>query len=84
MSRSCEVSLLLSQRRKFKDGPGISIKTPDERKVDSILMGKRWELLQSKTIKVKIRGNSIFVDNVKLGSVVNFEFKPCQLIPDNS
>ena len=44
LSRSFEISSLLSQRKKLKDTPGVSIKpdmSPDERKVDLVLMSKR-------------------------------------------
>ena len=44
MSRTCEASSILCQRRKLKTCPGISIKpdmNPSERKVEFLLMSKR-------------------------------------------
>ncbi len=42
-------------------------------------MSKRWEIIQSGTARkhIKIRGNSIYVSNSKLGNVylVDFSFK---------
>ena len=93
MSRSCEVSSILSQRYKLKCCPdcprGVSIKpdmSPDERKVDKLLMGKRWELLEAgiSRDKIKIRGNSIYVCNKKVGSVINLEYKSLQEVPFSS
>ena len=89
LSRFCEASSLLSQRKKLKDTPGVFIK-PDmpvhERKVDSILLTKRWEIIQSGTARehIKLKGNSIFVHNVKIGYVdpVDFTFKDCK-VTDN-
>ncbi len=82
LSRSFEVSSLLSQRKKLKDTPGVSIKpdmSPDERKVDFVLMSKRWDIIQSGTARehIKIRGNSIYVNNLKKGFVdlVDFSYK---------
>ena len=74
LSRSFEVSSLLSQCKKLKDTPGVSIKpdmSPDKRKVDFVLMSKRWDIIQSGTAReyIKIRGNSIYVNNFKKGFV---------------
>lgn len=85
LSRSCEVSSLLSKRRKLKGTPRVSIKpdmSPEERKIDSLLMRKRWELSETMGIakeNIKIRGKSIYVNNSKFGSIVNCEFKPSQV-----
>ncbi len=82
LSRSFEVSSLLSQCKKLKDTPGVSIKpdmSPDKRKVDFVLMSKRWDIIQSGTAReyIKIRGNSIYVNNFKKGFVdlVDFSYK---------
>lgn len=94
MSRSCEVSSILSQRRKLNECPGIAIKpdmNPSERKLESLLMSKRWEYIQSGIARnqIKIRGNNIYVDNTKVGSVVNHvyisvEESPMTVEPDQS
>ncbi len=78
LSRSCEVSSILSQRGKLK-GSGLSIKADlnkEDRKIDQLLMSHRWSLIQSGTSRqlIKIRGNSIFVNNVKKGSVTGGVF----------
>ncbi len=78
LSRSCEVSSILSQRGRLK-GSGLSIKADlnkEDRKIDQLLMSHRWSLIQSGTSRqlIKIRGNSIFVNNVKKGSVTGGVF----------
>ena len=83
MSRTCEVSSILRQRRKLKTCPGISIKpdmTPSERKVEFLLMSERWNLIQSGVdkVQIKIRGKSIYVSDTKVGSVVNLEYRQVQ------
>ncbi len=52
--------------------------SPLERKVDLILMAKRWELIQSGVSKqdIKIKGNRIYVKLQKIGSVSNLKFIP--------
>ena len=80
MSRSCEVSSILANRRKLRDLPSIAIKpdmSPTDRKIEAILLKERYTLIKSGVSKgqIKIRGNAIFVSNAKIGSVVNFEFK---------
>ena len=88
MSHSCEVSSILAQRRKLKDSPGITIK-PDlsltDRRIDSILLKERWNLMQSGISRdqIRIKGNTIFVCNAKHGTVVNFEFKQSKDNPSN-
>ena len=71
MSRSCEVSSILSQRRKLQSCPGIFIKpdmSPTERKIESLLMTERWELIQSGIPKdqIKVKGNVLFVNSKNL------------------
>ena len=51
--------------------------TRDQRKVESILLKKRWELInkdQCEKRHIKIRGNSLFVSGAKHGSVHKFEY----------
>ncbi len=81
MSRSCEVSSILSLRFKLRElSPHCIAIKPDlslnDRNIDSILTKKRWELLQSGTSRhdIEIRGNAIFVR--KVASVVNFMIEP--------
>ena len=86
MSRTCEVSSILRQHQKLKTCPGISIKpdmNPSERKVEFLLMSKRWNLIQSGVNKdqIKIRGNSIYVSNTKVGSVVILDYSQVQESP---
>ena len=78
LSRSCEVSSILSQRGKLK-GSGLSVKADlnkEDRKIDQLLMSRRWSLIQSGTSRqlIKIKGNSILVNNVKKGSVTGGVF----------
>ncbi len=73
LSRTCEVSSLLSQRRKLK-GSGLTVKADlnkKARKVDQLLMKLRWDLIQSGTDRdnIRIRGNSIYVNDLRKGSV---------------
>ena len=76
MSRSCEVSSILANRRKLAESPGVSIKpemTREERSIESTLLRKRWELLNTGVHRgnIKIRGKSLFVNNHIHGSVIN-------------
>ena len=78
LSRTCEVSSILSQRHKLK-GSKFSVKpdlTKEERKDDQLLMKRRWDLMQSGMRKeaIKFRGNSMYVNNLRFGSVVNGAF----------
>ncbi len=78
LSHSCHVLSILSQRSKLR-GTGVSIKpemTPNQLKIESILMKKRWVLIQSGITRnvIKIKGTSLYVNNLIIGSVVNFEF----------
>ena len=78
MSRTCEVSSILPQRNKFK-GSEFSDKadlSKEERNGDQLLMKRRWDLMQSGIRKeaIKIRGNSMYVNNSRFGSVVNGVF----------
>ena len=88
MSRSCEVSSILAQRRKLKNSPGIVIKpdlSPADRKINSILLKERWSLMKAGTSRdqIRIMGNAIFVRNTKYGTVENFVFKQFHDNPRN-
>ncbi len=66
-----------SNRRNLSRHPEISIITKDQRKVESILLKKRWELINNSECErhqVRIKGNSLFVKYKKHGSVRNFEY----------
>ena len=79
MSRSCEVSSVLSQHRKLKSCPGIFIK-PDmshtEQNIESIILKKKRELIQSGVPKdqIKVKGTILFVNSKRFGSVKDLQF----------
>ena len=79
LSRSCDVLSILSKRAKLADMPGISIKpdmSKEQRKVESVLLYERRKLIQSGIVSkcIRLKGDSLFVNNKKHGSVVNFKF----------
>ena len=79
LSRSCEVSSILSNRGKLNSKPGISIKpdmTRGEREIESLLLKECRQLINSGTERssIKIRGNALYIDRKKYGSVVNSTF----------
>lgn len=81
LSRSCDVTSILSSRAKLAGRPGISIKpdmTKEERKIESILLQERRKLIQSGTTSsfIKLRGTSLYVNSKKVGSVRNFKYAP--------
>ena len=84
LSRSCDVTSMLSSRAKLARRPGISIKpdmTKEERKtesIESILLQERKKLIQSGTTSsfIKLRGTSLHVNNKKVGSVRNLKYVP--------
>ncbi len=81
LTRTCEVSSILAGRKNLRASPGFSIK-PDmskaERLIESTLLKKRWELIQSGTERkdIKIKGITIWVKNMKYGSVINSAYEP--------
>ena len=79
--------LLLSKRAKLADMPGISIKpdmSKEQRKVESVLLYERRKLIQSGIVSkcIRLKGDSLFVNNKKHGSVVNFKFNA--IVPEVS
>ena len=81
LNRSSDVLSILSKRAKLSSIPGISIKpdmTKEQRKIESILLRERWILIQSGVHRrcIRLRGDSIFVNNKKHGSVADNEFVP--------
>ena len=88
LSRTCEVSAILAGRRNLRASPGFSIKpdmTKAERLIESTLMKKRWELIQSGTERkdIKIKGTTIWVKDMKYGSVVNSVYKPHAMLDND-
>ena len=83
-ARRCDVELILSQRKKLSSKPGIGVKPDmsiDERKVESILLKERRSLINTgvERSSIKIRRNSLFVDNCKIGSVIDSAFSKIPL-----
>lgn len=81
LSRSCEVTAILANRKKLAESPGVSIKpdmSKEERLTESILLKVRWELINSgmERNKIKIRGKSLFLDNRLHGSVIDSKYMP--------
>ena len=71
---------LLSKKKNSLMAP-ISIKpdlSPEGRKTEAVLLKERWRLIQSGTLRnsIKIRNQSLYIDDSLHGSVVNFEFQP--------
>lgn len=62
----------------FKDLPGIGIKpemSRKERKTESMLVQERWKLISTGTERqnIKIRGNTLYANKTKYGSVVDWK-----------
>lgn len=77
--RSCDVSSILANRRKLCSNPNVSIKpdmTHEERAIKSTLLRERRQLINEgiERSNINIRGNVLFVNKKKYGSVVNAEF----------
>ncbi len=78
--RSTDVSSVLSDTKKLATLAGVSVK-PDksleERKVESLLLKERRSLIDKGVDRadIKIKGNSILVNKVRHGQVVNFNFQ---------
>ena len=80
-TRSCEAATILANRTKIQ-APGIFIKphlTQQERANENILLKEHRSLINSGITKnnIKIRGNSIYVNNKRHGSATASGFKPC-------
>ena len=83
LTRSGDTQSILMQRKKLSSRLGITIK-PDmsleDHKVESLLL-KHLRFLINEGVEisaVKIRGNSIFVNRKKIGTVVDSTFQECQ------
>ena len=80
MTRTCDVATILSNKSSLADRPHIRISSDlplHLRKSRSILMKARYDLIRSGVERKSIRlsTDSIYVDKVKHGSVVDNEFK---------
>ena len=80
LTRTSDVQSILANRAKLANMPGISIKpdmTPEQRKTEKILLYEGKKLIQNGTDKkiIKLRGNCLYVQGQKHGSVTNFVFK---------
>ena len=76
MTRSSEVSSILSNRHKLTSQPGIFIKadlSPKERLIESLLLKERRSLIELGVDRsgIKIRGNALYVKKQKHASVIN-------------
>ena len=74
-----EASSILANRSKLKTLPGISIKpdmSPQEKATESILLKERYSLISEGVSRksIKIVGSSLFVNNVKHGSVIDLKY----------
>ena len=74
-ARSCDAATVLANRYKISktDHPNVFLKpymTVAERKTESILLRERRALIESGIERklIKIRGNSIFINKIKVGS----------------
>lgn len=82
MNRSSEVTSVLANRRQLSHFPDISIKPdlpPEVRKVESILLKQRRDLISSGTEarSIKLRKDTLFVNGRKHGVVINSQFQLC-------
>ena len=87
MNRPNDVSTVLVNRVHLSQTPHISIKpdlSPVERKVESILLKERRNLILSGTPRhhIKIRKDSLFINDREYGRVVDFTFLLCPLVSD--
>lgn len=77
-----DVSKVLANRFRLAGHPGISVKanmSAVERKVESVLLKVRWDLIHSgiERKSIKLRANSLYVNNVQHGSVMDFKYVRC-------
>lgn len=89
LSRSHEVTSILDSRRKLSAYPGISIKpllTKEELSIESILLKERWKLINSGNNRscIKMKGNSLHLNNLTYGSVVDNKFVMRNETPNDS
>ena len=80
--RSIDATTILNGRKKLASRPDIVIKpdmTPDERKIEQLLLREHKLLIQSGTERrvIKLRGSSLYVDDNKYGEVRENRFVVC-------
>ena len=86
MNRACDVSMILSEGAKLAELSPVKIArtdlSPSERKIRALLLKTCWELIRDGTERKSIRipANSLVVDGVKYGQVVNGEFLKCDSV----
>lgn len=83
LNRLVDVTSILNGRHKLSASPNVRIKpdlTPNERKVEQLLLAERRSLITSgkERRSIKLRGSSLYVDNQKYGEVTNNKFEPCE------
>ena len=88
-ARSCDVAAVLSNRHKMSkaDSPSVSIKpfmSIEERRTESTLLKERRTLIEGGIERkcIRIRGNSLYVNRVKVGSANEDVFTRHQQIED--
>ena len=79
LTRSSDVSTILANRGKLTRDSGFSIKpdmTPVERAIESKLLHERRELINTgiERSRIRIRGNTLYLNKKKYGSVVDSVF----------
>ena len=79
LSRACDAASILANRRKLSQHRHISIKpqmSPDERKIESLLLRERRSLILQGTDRkmIKIRNNRIYINKQLHGQVSTNEF----------
>ena len=87
--RSSDVSSILNNRKNLSIMPDITIKpdlSPKERRVESLLLKERRILINSgvNRSKLRLRGNTLFVNNTKYGEVVDSTFQKAQSVPSST
>ena len=87
--RSHEVTSILDNRKKLSKCLGISIKpllTKEQLSIESILLKERWKLINAGNNRscIKIKGNSLLLNNLAYGSVANNKFILKKETPDAS
>uniref|UniRef100_A0A1X7SS14 Zinc finger PHD-type domain-containing protein n=1 Tax=Amphimedon queenslandica TaxID=400682 RepID=A0A1X7SS14_AMPQE len=88
MSRTSDVATILSNKSSLADRPHLRISPdlpPHLRKSRSILLKVRYDLISSgiERKNIRISSDSIFVNHVKRGSVINQVFKECAQSPED-
>ena len=87
LTRSCDVSTILSNGSRLVSYPGIAIKpvlSKEQQEVESVLLCERRKLINSdvKRKDIRIRGNTLYVNEEKHGTVVNFEYKSVERLKE--